>query len=303
MVGIGRVKHLPRMLFHMFVHGAWMTLLFPLAALATIVHPKSGAVWMARDWWAPFLVWMSGAKLVVHGRENVDPKRPTIYVSNHQSTFDIPVVLLAVPGNLRFVAKHSLKWVPVLGWYLWLAGHILIDRGNRQRAIASLDRAALRIRRGTSIVVYPEGTRSADGRVLPFKKGPFALALKAGVAVCPVTVEGTARLMPKNSWRIQTGGEIHVKIGRPIDASLYGPEERDRLTRDVREVIIRQSLEIGGKGGDVEDAVAAAGLEGVGEAVSLDAQRRRSQARRNEVPAAASAVPPGEPQRHREASR
>ncbi len=278
MLGIDGVKHLPRMVFHFFVHALWITLLFPFAVVATLVHPKTGAVWMARDWWSPFLVWMSGAKLVVHGRENVDPARPTIYVSNHQSAFDIPVLLMAVPVNLRFVAKHSLRWVPVLGWYLWLAGHILIDRRNRTRAIASLDRAAAKIRSGTSILVYPEGTRSADGRVLPFKKGPFALALKAGVAVCPVTVEGTSRLMPKNSWRIQTGGEIRVKIGPPIDASAYGPEARDRLTRDVREVIIRQSLELGGKGGDVENAVAAAGLEGVGRAVSLDAHRQKVQA-------------------------
>ncbi|MBX5483190.1 MAG: 1-acyl-sn-glycerol-3-phosphate acyltransferase [Myxococcaceae bacterium] len=252
------------MIFHMLVHATWITLLFPFAVIAMIFQPRSGAVWMARLIWAPFLVYMSRAKLIVEGREHVDPKRPTIYVSNHQSTFDIPVLFVSLPVNFRFVAKQALRWVPVLGWYLWIGGHILIDRSNRHAAIRTLDRAAEKIRGGTSILIFPEGTRSPDGRILPFKKGPFALALKAGVAICPVTIEGTARLMPKNSWKIRLGGTIRVKIGAPIDASTYGPEERDRLMRDVRDAIIRQSLELGGAGGDREDVVAAVGREGVG---------------------------------------
>ena len=212
------MKHVWRMIWHMLVHATWITLLFPFAVVATLLHPKSGAVWMARDIWAPFLVWMSGAKLVVHGQQNVDRTRPTVYVSNHQSTFDIPVMFVALPVNFRFVAKQQLRWVPVLGWYMWLAGHVLIDRSNRARAIARLQKAGRKIRKGTSILMYAEGTRSPDGRILPFNKGPFALALEAQVAVCPVTIEGTGRLMPKNSWRIETGGEIHVKIGKRIDA-------------------------------------------------------------------------------------
>ena len=190
-----------RMIFHMLVHAVWISLMFPIAAIATILHPKSGGVWVARDLWTPFLIFMSRAKLHVEGVENVDPKRPTVYVCNHQSTFDIAVVLRALPVNFRFVAKRELQWVPILGWYLVLAGHILIDRKNRSRAISSLEQAAKRIRGGTSILMFAEGTRSEDGRILPFKKGPFQLALKAGVAVCPVTIEGTARLMPKNSWK------------------------------------------------------------------------------------------------------
>lgn len=252
-----------RMLFHMMVHAVWISLLFPFALVACLLHPPSGAVWMARLIWAPFLVYMSEAKLIVYGREHVDPKRPTIYVLNHQSTFDIPVAFTALPVNFRFIAKHQLRWVPVLGWYLLASGQVLIDRSNRSSAISTLEKAAKKIRKGTSIVVFPEGTRSDDGRVLPFKKGPFALALKAGVAVCPVTIEGTARLMPKNSWKVNLGGEIKVKIGKPIDTTQYAPHERDRLMRDVRAVVIQQSLELGGPGGDLDHPVAARGLEGV----------------------------------------
>lgn len=259
------VRLVLRMIFHMLVHAIWISLCFPIAVVSTILYPKGGGVPIARHVWAPFLLYMSRAKLVVHGQQHVDPERPTVYVANHQSTFDVPIMFLALPTNFRFVGKDSLRWIPILGWYLWMAGHVLIDRGNRARAIASLDAAAKKIRRGTSIMMYPEGTRSDDGRVLPFKKGPFALALKSGVAICPVTIEGTGRLMPKNSWRIRLGGEIHVKIGKPIDVSQYGANERERLMRDVRNVIIAQSLELGGKGGDRDDVVAAPGEDGVSE--------------------------------------
>jgi len=253
-----------RMIFHVLVHAVWITLLFPLAMICLPFNLKSGAMWMARKWWAPPLMRLSGARVIVHGAEHVDPSRPTVYMSNHQSALDIPVLLVSIPVDFRYVAKSQLKWAPILGWYLWIAGHVLIDRSNRTRAIASLRKAGEQIRRGTSIVVYPEGTRSDDGRILPFKKGAFALAIEAGVAVCPVTVVGTSRVMPKNSWQINPGGEIHVKIGKPIDASQYRPNARDRLMREVRDVIIAQSLELGGPGGDRDDVVAAAGKEGVG---------------------------------------
>ncbi|MGZ3461163.1 MAG: lysophospholipid acyltransferase family protein, partial [Archangium sp.] len=109
----------------------------------------------------------------------------------------------------------------------------------------------------------PEGTRSGDGRVLPFKKGPFALALKARVPVVPITIEGSGKVMPKNSWNIQPG-PVYVKIGKPIDTTAFAEDDRVGLARAVRDVIIAQSLELGGKGGDPERAVAAAGVEGDG---------------------------------------
>ena len=162
------VRLVARMVFHMLFHAVWISLLFPIAVVATLLHPKSGGMWLARRVWSPVLVFVSRSKLIVEGQENVDRTRPTIYVSNHQSTFDIPVLLVALPVNFRFVAKSQLKWVPILGWYLMIAGHVLVDRGHRSRAISSLDKAAQKIRKGTSIIMYPEGTRSDDGHILPF---------------------------------------------------------------------------------------------------------------------------------------
>jgi len=229
--------------------------------VALVTLDPGASVWVARRLWGPILILTGGAKVVVTGQENVDPKRPTIYVSNHQSTLDIPIHFVAVPVNFRFVAKHQLKYVPLIGWYLWLAGHVFINRGRRDKAIASLDAAAQKIRNGTSVFLYPEGTRSDDGRVLPFKKGPFALALMARVPVVPITIEGSGTVMPKNSWNIQPG-PVYVKIGKPIDTTGFAEDDREGLARAVRDVIIQQSLELGGKGGDTRAAVADAGVEG-----------------------------------------
>jgi len=244
----------------------WTALNFPVAMLTLLVSwDGTLSIRVARGPWARGLLRIGGITLHVHGAENVDPARPTIYVSNHQSTADIPALFAALPVDFRVVAKSQLRWVPMVGVYLWLARHILIDRGNSRKAIASLDRAAGRIRSGTSIIMYAEGSRSEDLTVRPFKKGPFSLAVRAGVSVCPVTIEGSGKAMPKNSWRIHPG-PIHVQIGAPIDAAAYGPGRRDELIRDVSNVIIDQSLALGGKGGNKEDVVAAQGYEGIGRA-------------------------------------
>lgn len=244
----------------------WTALLFPVAMLSLLVSwDGTLSIRIARGPWSRGLLWIGGVTLHVEGVGNVDPLRPTIYVSNHQSTADIPALFAALPVNFRVVAKSQLRWVPLIGWYLGAARHIFIDRGNSRKAIASLDRAAERIRSGTSLIMYAEGSRSEDMTVLPFKKGPFTLAVRAGVAVCPVTIEGTGKAMPKNSWQVRPG-PVYVKIGAPIDASAYGQARRDDLIRDVRSVIIDQSLALGGKGGNKEDAIAAQGMEGIGRA-------------------------------------
>lgn len=255
-----------RLLLHVVVMVVWTAICFVLALLAMLFTLNTdNSLWVARELWSRLFMWVGGFKLEVEGLENVDPKRPTIYVSNHQSTLDIPAHFMAVPVPFRYVAKSQLAWVPFIGWYLWLADHILINRANRQAAVRSLDKAAQKIRGGKSIFLYPEGTRSRDGRVLPFKKGPFALALKARVPVVPISIEGTGDSMVSGSLRIRVGAVFKVKIGKPIDISQWPENDREGLARHVRDIIIDQNLSQGGRGGDKAAALAAAGVEGRGD--------------------------------------
>jgi 1-acyl-sn-glycerol-3-phosphate acyltransferase len=227
---------------------------FPWVCFLMLVRwSGSASMGYVKNVWAKQMLWLPGATVKVEGVENVGTSHSTVFVSNHQSTLDIPALFVALPVDFRFVAKKVLKYVPVTGWYMALAGFVFIDRGNRRNALKSIEVAAEKIRRGTSIVMFPEGTRSETGAILPFKKGPFALAAQAGVPICPVAVEGSRHVMPKNSWNV-VPGEIRVKIGAPIDPKPFG-DDREALAKFVREKVIALHLEIGGRGG----ADAAAG--------------------------------------------
>ncbi|MEW6430334.1 MAG: 1-acylglycerol-3-phosphate O-acyltransferase [Myxococcota bacterium] len=254
-----------RNLFCIFITGFWTVVAFIGTIVAMLVTlNRSASMWVVQRFWSPVLLWAGGAQLEVQGLEGLDRKRPYVFVSNHQSTIDIPALFVALPWNTRFVSKKALMYVPFLGWYMWLAKFIFVDRGNRKTAIASLDKAAQQIRDGISIIVFAEGTRSPDLTVKPFKKGPFALAMKAGVPIVPVAIEGSGKLMPKNRWVI-TPGPIKVLVGKPIDPQPFG-DDREGLIAAVRSAIIDQNVALGGKGGDKRDAVAAQGLEGIGKA-------------------------------------
>ena len=159
-----------------------------------------------------------------------------VFIANHQSQFDIPALTLAMPVDFRMVAKRSLQYIPVFGWALWLAGFIFIDRGNREQAIRSLDRAASRLKRGTSIVIFAEGTRSTDEELLPFKRGGFVMAIQAGVPIVPVALRGGLAILPKGSLRLRPGN-IDVHFGTPIDTRSYSYDTREALMARTREAI------------------------------------------------------------------
>lgn len=252
-----------RNLFCVVVAAVWTIVGFTGSVIAMLVTlNRDASMLVVQRLWAPVLLWAGGGRLEVSGLEQLDRTKPYIFVSNHQSTIDIPTLFRALPFNTRFVSKKALQYVPFLGWYMTLAKFVFVDRGNRRTAIASLDKAAEQIRGGTSIIVFAEGTRSEDLTVKPFKKGPFALALKAGVPIVPVAIEGSGVLMPKNRWVI-TPGPIKVRVGAPIDPAPFG-NNREALMVAVRSAVIDQNVALGGKGGDKKDAVAAAGVEGVG---------------------------------------
>jgi 1-acyl-sn-glycerol-3-phosphate acyltransferase len=244
----------------------WTSILVPLALLVMIVtgSPETSLA-MARHLWGPPLRFVARVKLLREPLPDIDFSKPHIYVMNHQSMFDICAAFICIPANIRFVAKESLKYVPFLGWYMWAMGMIFIDRGNHLKAVRSLERAGKRIRDGANILVYPEGTRSTDGRILPFKKGPFVLAIRAGVPIVPVAIDGSGACIPKGTLHFRPG-TVRVKLGEPIPTAGLTDADRDALVRRVRDSLIALHESIGGAGGDPKQAIAAFGREGVSEA-------------------------------------
>jgi 1-acyl-sn-glycerol-3-phosphate acyltransferase len=161
--------------------------------------------------------------------------RPAVFIGNHTSLFDPPLMISTLPCRPVFVAKRELAGVPFLGWVIWLADFIFIDRRDREAALASLEEAAIRIHAGQAIVAFPEGTRSPDGGLLPFKKGAFALAFEAGVPVVPFAIRGGPDILPKGAWRVR-GGLYRITVGAPLESSAY--PDADAL-REAAEAAVR----------------------------------------------------------------
>ena len=158
-------------------------------------------------------------------------------MSNHQSAFDIAAIGATLPLSWRFVAKRELTWIPFFGWGLVAAGHVLIDRRDHERSVRSLRRAAERVRSGVSVIVFPEGTRSATGELGPFKSGGFHLAIEAGVPILPATVSGSRRITPPKSLRVESG-PILVRYGKPIPTEGLATDDREQLKQEVRQAIL-----------------------------------------------------------------
>ncbi len=187
--------------------------------------------------WARSLLLICGTKVQVIGKENIQRGRPQVFMANHQSDFDILITLAHVPVQFRWIAKKELFTIPVFGQAMRAAGYIEIDRQNHEKALQSLDLAALRIRQGKSVMTFPEGTRSRDGEIKPFKQGTFYLAIQSGAPIVPISIIGSGEIMPKRSLKIRQG-KIKLVIDKPIPTKGCGLEDRQELINKTRQVII-----------------------------------------------------------------
>jgi 1-acyl-sn-glycerol-3-phosphate acyltransferase len=187
--------------------------------------------WIARLW-ARSLVAVAGIELRTENLASVDPLKRYILVSNHYSYFDIPCIFAAIPQPIRFMAKASLFKIPIFGWSLGRAGFIPIDRKNLRTAVKSFDLAAERIRRGNTIVIFPEEGRTAEIRMRPFQRGAFLLAIKSEKTLLPVAVDGTFNVFRVGARKI-TPGVVTVRIGRPIDCTGTTLRDKDRLAEET----------------------------------------------------------------------
>lgn len=215
---------------------ALLTLGFSSAAvLAALVDRTGRTTRSIGGAWSRALLRLARVEVVVEGAEHV-PAGPAVYAANHASALDILVVFGHLPVDFRIVYKRSLSLVPLVGWAIWLGGHVPIDRVNAFRARRSLDAAVRRIRGGTSVVVFPEGTRSPDGTVRRFKRGSFSLALEAGAPVVPVSLVGVKAVVPRGLASVRRGRVI-ARIHAPLACAGRAPEEAEALAGEVRQIV------------------------------------------------------------------
>lgn len=203
---------------------AWLTgQVMPLYRIA------QGGVWLG--------LWLAGIRFEVRGRENLPrDRRPCVYMSNHQSNVDPPVIFVVLPPRIAFLGKTDVFKIPVLGTAMRLADFVPINRRDSEAARAAVDDALKRLRPGLSLIVYPEGTRSPDGRLQRFKHGVFLLALRAQAPIVPITLDGAESIMPKRKWQINSG-RIRVTIHPPVETRGRSMDERARLALEVQRII------------------------------------------------------------------
>jgi 1-acyl-sn-glycerol-3-phosphate acyltransferase len=215
-----------------------LTVLFSASSFLSTLFDSSGRIhaWHARLW-ARLMLALNGVNVTVSGSELL-PDGPVIFMSNHQSNFDILSLLAAMPRRFYWIAKKELFEIPLFGISMRRGGYIPLDRSDGRKALQSLDEAAATIRQGKSVVLFPEGTRTTDGNLLPFKRGGFVLARKAEVPVIPVTINGSGRINPANRTRLYSG-DISITLHPPVvpPPDLRRSEAESWMMEHVREQI------------------------------------------------------------------
>lgn len=205
-----------------------------IAILDSLFRPRVDFYIRLTQGWARTILRASATPVVAHGLENVRRGEPQVIVSNHVSWYDIFAIAGVLPVPFHFVAKKELERIPLFGRAWKTAGHISIDRSNRQKAFESLRRAGEEIRaRSSAVIIFPEGTRSRTGRMQPFKKGAFMLAVEAGVPIVPTVVVGSFDILRPDDWRVHPR-PIHVHFGEPISPAEFETHSAEQLMERVR---------------------------------------------------------------------
>lgn len=206
------------------------------AIIATLLDPTGRLYHRHARLWSRLGLWLAGVKVQVAGQERIPADGPVIFMSNHQGNFDILALYRAIPQQFAWIAKEELFTIPVFGHSMRRAGYIPLDRSDGRRALKSVETAAVAIAGGRSVVIFPEGTRTRDGNLLPFKKGGFLLAAKAGVPIVPMTINGSMEINPCTRIELYPG-TVRITFGEPIRPAATGGAARDQLLEEVRAAI------------------------------------------------------------------
>ena len=212
-------------------------LVISLLCLATYPFDRQGRViHRLAGFWGRVALLACGVKVRVEGLEHVKGEGPYVFMSNHQGSFDIFSLMAHLPFQFKWLAKKEIFSIPILGWAMAAAGYISIDREGTRETVEAMNKAARKIHDGMSVLVFPEGSRSRDGSIQPFKKGGFSLAIKAKVPVVPIAISGSREIMPPEGLAAASC-EIRIRIGHPIGTEKYSIRDRQRLMEKVRETI------------------------------------------------------------------
>ncbi len=249
-----------KVLYHLYQPYKWLVIM-PVVGISTLLvgslvvllTPILGArrtSLFCGGAWARLNAFLTPMWVEVTGREHVDPEQSYVIVVNHRSTYDVYVLYGWLGIDFKWVMKHELRKVPGVGIGSAALGHVFVDRSNTEAAVRSINQAKARIRDGTSVLFFPEGTRSTDGRLLPFKKGAFRMALDLGLPILPVTIVGTGEIQPPDTIRLFPG-RAKLLFHRPIEVSDTDLASLPRLVRQAREAIesgLAPASEHGGAG-------------------------------------------------------
>ena len=217
-----------------------LTFLTSITALAAmfIFRVSADTAQVLPKYWARMVARLAGAIVTVEGREKLIRGTPYIFAANHVSQFDIFALQGYLNIDFRWLAKKELFEIPVFGPAMRTAGYIPVDRSRGRQALQSINEAAERIAAGTSVIIFPEGTRSKDGKIHPFKAGAMVLAIKAGVPIVPVAISGTYHILPKGSLLAQPG-PITIRIGSPIETKELKNSDKKELAEKLQQEVAR----------------------------------------------------------------
>jgi 1-acyl-sn-glycerol-3-phosphate acyltransferase len=196
--------------------------------------------------WAKVIVWASGVRVSTEGLEHVPGEGPYLFMSNHQGAYDIFALESSLPFHFKWLAKKELFSIPVLGWAMAAAGYIPIDREGTRETVKAMNEAARKIHDGMSVVIFPEGSRSPDGTIQPFKKGGFALAIKSKVPIVPIAISGSREIMPKEKMSVRSG-KIRIRMGAPIETADCTMKDWKILMEKVNRAISSNFMLISGE--------------------------------------------------------
>jgi 1-acyl-sn-glycerol-3-phosphate acyltransferase len=212
-----------------------------LGFLALITYPfdrKGKVVHRYGRLWGKVALLANQVRVRMEGLEHLKKESPYIFMSNHQGSYDIFALLSHLPFQFKWLAKKELFSIPIFGWAMAAAGYISIDRQGTRETVEAMNEAARKIRDGMSVVIFPEGSRSPDGSIQPFKKGGFTLAIKSQVPIVPIAITGSRNIMPKDKLTANPG-EIRMRIGLPIETQHFSLKDRKSLMEKVSEAITK----------------------------------------------------------------